>query len=80
MIFESIYGAPITKENSWEGGLKVCELDKENTKENYIRERGYAEQAKPESHMVYELKQRREYHLQQLVIIQEAINAVNRVS
>lgn len=33
----------------------------------------------PESHMVYELKQKREYHIQQLVLIQAAIDALNRL-
>jgi hypothetical protein len=33
-----------------------------------------------ESHMVYELKQKREYHIQELVKIQKAIDAVNQVS
>jgi len=33
-----------------------------------------------ESHMVYELKQKREYHLQQLAAIQKAIEAINQVS
>ena len=30
-----------------------------------------------ESHMVYELKQKREYLLRQIVIVQQAIDAVN---
>lgn len=29
-----------------------------------------------ESHMIYELKQKREYHIQQLVIIQKAIDSL----
>jgi len=33
-----------------------------------------------ESHMIYELKQKREYHIMQLVNIQKAIDAVNMVS
>lgn len=33
-----------------------------------------------ESHMVYELKQRREYLLKQLLDIQKAIDAVSKVS
>ena len=33
-----------------------------------------------ESHMVYELKQKREYLLRQIVIVQQAIDAVNLAS
>lgn len=32
-----------------------------------------------ESHMIYELKQKREYHIMQLVNIQKAIDAINLV-
>jgi len=36
-------------------------------------------QASPESHMVYELKQQREYLIRKLIIVQEAIDAVSAV-
>ena len=32
-----------------------------------------------ESHMVYELKQKMEYHLMKLIEIKQAIDAVNRI-
>jgi hypothetical protein len=42
--------------------------------------RSYEQISMPkESHMVYELKQKREYHIMQLVNIQKAIDAVNIV-
>lgn len=64
----------------------MCDNQKEEAEKNYYRTRSINEaQAasitkNSESHLVYELKQKREYLLRQLLVVQQAIDAVNSVN
>lgn len=56
--------------------------DDPREQEKAYKEVSYANQAaiqRVESHLVYEIKQQREYHIRKLIDIQKAIDAINQI-
>ena len=56
----------------------MCDRDDPNLKSPPYQETAQTISTR-DNHMIYELKQKREYHIQQLVNIQKAIDAVSTV-
>lgn len=58
----------------------MCEKCRDAHHSNLMADSGAANEIQPrESHTVYELKRQREYHIEQIVKITQAIDALNKI-